>query len=112
MPAIPLHLRTVPMPISVWVAMRSVRMRRSLSIQPVRAFTPGNSRDRMVLLEKNVDVMNDIMETDYAVTPKDAIHYRCFQSAGYSDLYCAEEISIIPANKIFGTGTLLDTAQI
>lgn len=30
MPAIPLHLRTVPMPISVWVAMRSVRMRRSL----------------------------------------------------------------------------------
>ena len=36
------------------------------------SITPGNSRDRMVLLEKNVDVMNNIMEQITRYT-KDAI---------------------------------------
>lgn len=55
------------------------------------SITPGNSRDRMVLLEKNVDVMNNIMEQITRYT-KDAIIIVVSQSAGYSDLYCAEEI--------------------
>lgn len=73
------------------------------------SITPGNSRDRMVLLEKNVDVMNNIMEQITRYT-KDAI---IIVVSNPLDIltYIAQKKFDYPANKIFGTGTLLDTAR-
>ena len=74
------------------------------------SITPGNSRDRMVLLEKNVDVMNNIMEQITRYT-KDAI---IIVVSNPLDIltYIAQKKFDYPANKIFGTGTLLDTARL
>ena len=73
------------------------------------SITPGNSRDRMVLLEKNVDVMNNIMEQITRYT-KDAI---IIVVSNPLDIltYIAQKKFDYPANKIFGTGTLLYPAE-
>ena len=73
------------------------------------SITPGNSRDRMVVLEKNGDVMNNIMEQITRYT-KDAI---IIVVSNPLDIltYVAQKKFDYPANKIFGTGTLLDTAR-
>ena len=70
---------------------------------------PGNSRDRMVLLEKNVSVMNDIMEQITRYTREAII----IVVSNPLDIltYIAQKKFNYPANKIFGTGTLLDTAR-
>lgn len=70
---------------------------------------PGNSRDRMVLLEKNVNVMNDIMAQITRYT-KEAI---IIVVSNPLDIltYIAQERFDYPSDKIFGTGTLLDTAR-
>lgn len=70
---------------------------------------PGNSRDRMVLLEQNVKVMNDIMEQITKYT-KEAI---LIVVSNPLDIltYIAQKKFDYPVNKILGTGTLLDTAR-
>lgn len=70
---------------------------------------PGNSRDRMILLEKNVNVMNDIMARITRYT-KDAI---IIVVSNPLDIltYIAQKRFDYPADRIFGTGTLLDTAR-
>ena len=56
---------------------------------------PGNSRDRMVLLQTNVQVMKEIMTqiTDHHLHPF-CHYYQCFKSNGHSYLYCAEGIQL------------------
>lgn len=70
---------------------------------------PGNSRDRMILLEQNVKVMNDIMEKITRYT-REAI---LIVVSNPLDIltYIAQKKFDYPANKILGTGTLLDTAR-
>lgn len=70
---------------------------------------PGNSRDRMVLLEQNVKVMNDIMEQITKYT-REAI---LIVVSNPLDIltYIAQKKFDYPVNKILGTGTLLDTAR-
>ena len=70
---------------------------------------PGNSRDRMVLLQTNVTVMRETMEKITAYT-RDAI---LINVSNPMDIltYIAQKKFDYPANKIFGTGTLLDTAR-
>ena len=68
---------------------------------------PGNSRDRMVLLEKNVSVMNDIMEQITRYTREAIVVSNPLDIL----TYIAQKKFNYPANKIFGTGTLLDTAR-
>lgn len=47
---------------------------------------PGNSRDRMVLLQTNVKVMRETMKKIVSYT-RDADSDQCIQSDGYSDLH-------------------------
>ena len=70
---------------------------------------PGNSRDRMVLLQTNVTVMRETMEKITAYT-RDAI---LINVSNPMDIltYIAQHDFDYPKNKIFGTGTLLDTAR-
>lgn len=70
---------------------------------------PGNSRDRMVLLQTNVSVMRESMEKIVSYT-KDAI---IINVSNPMDIltYIAQHDFDYPKNKIFGTGTLLDTAR-
>ena len=51
---------------------------------------PGNSRDRMVLLQTNVQVMKEIM-TQITTYPRSAI--------GHSYLYCTEGIQLPPKSS-------------
>ena len=70
---------------------------------------PGNSRDRMVLLQTNVTVMRETMEKITAYT-RDAV---LINVSNPMDIltYIAQHDFDYPKNKIFGTGTLLDTAR-
>ena len=70
---------------------------------------PGNSRDRMVLLQTNVQVMKEIMTqiTTYTRSaiiinvsnPMDILTYIALKESGY------------PANRVIGSGTVLDTGR-
>ena len=70
---------------------------------------PGNSRDRMVLLQTNVEVMRETMKKIVSYT-RDAI---LINVSNPMDIltYIAQHEFRYPMNKIFGTGTLLDTAR-
>ena len=53
---------------------------------------PGNSRDRMVLLQSNVQVMRSIM-TEIVRYTREA-DYQCLESDGYSDLPCSDRVRL------------------
>ena len=59
---------------------------------------PGNSRDRMVLLQTNVQVMKEIM-TQITTYTRSAHYYQCFKSNGHSYLYCTEGIQLPPKSS-------------
>lgn len=70
---------------------------------------PGAARDRMVLLHSNIKVMKDIMQEITRYT-REAIIINV--SNPVDILTCAaQKIFDYPAEKIFSTGTLLDTAR-
>jgi L-lactate dehydrogenase len=70
---------------------------------------PGNSRDRMVLLQSNVNVMCDIMQEITRYT-KEAIIINVSNPLDILT-YVAQAKFQYPAGRIFSTGTLLDTAR-
>lgn len=70
---------------------------------------PGNSRDRMVLLQSNVQVMCDIMQEITRYT-REAIIINVSNPLDILT-YVAQAKFKYPANKILSTGTLLDTAR-
>ncbi len=70
---------------------------------------PGDSRDRMKLLQSNVKVMCDIMQEITKYT-KDAIIINVSNPVDILT-YVAQSKFDYPASKIFSTGTLLDTAR-
>ena len=86
-----LHLRTVPMPISVVGGYEECADAQIIVITSKVRALHRKFQNRMVLLEKNVDVMNNIMEqiTRYK---KDAIIIVVSNPLDIPDLYCAEEI--------------------
>ena len=70
---------------------------------------PGNSRDRMLLLQTNVEVMRQVMENITCYT-REAIIINVSNPMDiltYIGQYCFD----YPRERIFGTGTLLDTAR-
>ena len=70
---------------------------------------PGNSRDRMVLLQTNVQVMKKIMEQITTYTRSAII----INVSNPMDVltYIAQKEFHYPRNLLIGTGTLLDTAR-
>lgn len=70
---------------------------------------PGNSRDRMVLLNQNVEIMCDTMAKITAYT-KEAIIINVSNPLDVL-VYIAHHKFDYPKEKIIGTGTLLDTAR-
>lgn len=70
---------------------------------------PGNSRDRMVLLQTNVQVMKEIM-TQITTYTRSAI---IINVSNPMDIltYIAQKEFNYPRNLLIGTGTLLDTAR-
>lgn len=70
---------------------------------------PGNSRDRMVLLQTNVQVMKEIMTQITAYTRSAII----INVSNPMDIltYIAQTEFNYPRNLLIGTGTLLDTAR-
>lgn len=70
---------------------------------------PGSSRDRMVLLHNNIQVMCDIMEEITKYT-REAIIINVSNPVDILT-YVAQKKFNYPAEKILSTGTLLDTAR-
>lgn len=70
---------------------------------------PGNSRDRMILLNQNVEIMCNIMEEITKYT-REAIIINVSNPLDIL-VYIAHERYHYPKEKIIGTGTLLDTAR-
>lgn len=70
---------------------------------------PGNSRDRMVLLEQNISIMCATMEKIVEYT-RDAIIINVSNPLDIL-VYIAQKKFNYPKEKILGTGTLLDTAR-
>lgn len=70
---------------------------------------PGNSRDRMVLLQSNVQVMRSIM-TEIVRYTREAV---IINVSNPMDIltYLAQTEFDYPRRKMIGTGTLLDTAR-
>ncbi|OPJ54952.1 L-lactate dehydrogenase [Clostridium oryzae] len=70
---------------------------------------PGNSRDRMVLLEQNIAIMSDVMSKIVKYTTEAII----INVSNPLDIlvYVAQKKFNYPKDKILGTGTLLDTAR-
>lgn len=70
---------------------------------------PGNSRDRMLLLQTNVEVMKQVMGNITRYT-KDAV---IINVSNPMDIltYIAHDYFDYPRELIMGTGTLLDTAR-
>lgn len=70
---------------------------------------PGNSRDRMLLLQSNVSVMRDVMEQITRYTKESII----INVSNPMDIltYLGQHDFDYPRERIFGTGTLLDTAR-
>lgn len=70
---------------------------------------PGNSRDRMVLLHSNVQVMRSIMTEVVRYTRESVI----INVSNPMDIltYLAQTEFDYPRRKMIGTGTLLDTAR-
>ena len=70
---------------------------------------PGNSRDRMVLLQSNVQVMRSIMTETVRYTREAVI----INVSNPMDIltYLAQTEFDYPRRKMIGTGTLLDTAR-
>ncbi|MSS62387.1 L-lactate dehydrogenase [Velocimicrobium porci] len=70
---------------------------------------PGDKRDRMVLLDKNVTVMCETMEKITSYT-REAIIINVSNPLDILT-YVAQTKFDYPKEKLFGTGTLLDTAR-
>lgn len=71
---------------------------------------PGESIDRLVLAERNVNVMNDVMSSITKYT-KDAVIIVVTNPVDIVT-YLAQNHFDYPKEKIIGTGTLLDTARL
>lgn len=71
---------------------------------------PGNSRDRMVLLHENIAIMDSVMSSITKYT-KEAIIIIVSNPLDILT-YCAHAKHNYPKEKVFGTGTLLDTARL
>ena len=70
---------------------------------------PGKKTDRLLLADRNVKVMNDVMSfiTQYT---KNAVIIMITNPLDVM-VYYAENLFGYPKNKIFGTGTTLETAR-
>lgn len=70
---------------------------------------PGEATDRLTLAGRNIEVMKDVM-TSIAHNTKDAVIIMITNPLDIM-VYYAENFFGYPKNKIFGTGTTLETAR-
>lgn len=71
---------------------------------------PGETRDRITLAKINTSVISDVM-TSICKYTREAIIIMVTNPLDVA-VYCAQNGFDYPANKIIGTGTLLDTARL
>ena len=71
---------------------------------------PGEKTDRLLLADRNVQVIKDVM-TSITQYTKDAVIIMITNPLDIT-LYCAQNLFDYPRHKVFGTGTTLETARL
>jgi L-lactate dehydrogenase len=71
---------------------------------------PGEKMDRLLLADRNVQVIKDVM-TSISQHTKEAIIIMITNPLDIT-LYCAQNLFGYPKHKLFGTGTMLETARL